>query len=114
MKLKLEKNLKIISEMILYFKNLGNKNVHLDFAYDETKSSFSISGDVSNISTEKLNELNNILNSPRQKEVEECYWQLGGESELNCELSLIGAMIDSAQIEYKDGILKVKMLRKEI
>ena len=43
MKLKLEKNLKIISEMILYFKNLGNKNVHLDFAYDETKSSFSIS-----------------------------------------------------------------------
>ena len=66
------------------------------------------------IIVQKLNELNNILNSPRQKEVEECYWQLGGESELNCELSLIGAMIDSAEVEYKDGILKVKMLRKEI
>ena len=57
MKLKLEKNLKIINEMVTYFKKLGNKDIHIDFTSDETKSLFLISGDVTNISNEKLNDI---------------------------------------------------------
>lgn len=113
MKLKLEKNLKIINEMVTYFKKLGNKDIHIDFTSDETKSLFLISGDVTNISNEKLNDLSNILNKPRQPEVEECYWQLNGESEIECEVTLIGVMIDSAKVEYNNGILTVELLRKE-
>lgn len=113
MKLKLEKNLKIINEMVTYFKKLGNKNIHLDFTSDETKSYFLISGDIANISTEQLNNLSDILNRPRQPEVEECYWQLNGQSEIECEFTLIGAMIDSAKVDYTNGILTVELLRKE-
>ena len=113
MKLKLEKNLKIINEMVTYFKKLGNKNIHLDFNSDETKSHFLISGDVANISTEKLNQLNTILNRPRHQEVEECYGQLGGESEVECELTLIGVMVDSAKVEYNGKILTVELIREE-
>ena len=61
----------------------------------------------------KLNQLNTILNRPRQQEVEECYWQLGGESEVECELTLIGVMVDSAKVEYNGKILTVELIREE-
>lgn len=113
MRLSLEKNLKIINEIVTYFKKLGNQKIHIDFDSDNDKSSFIISGNIPNITNENLLELDKKLNSPRQPEVEEYYWQLSGESQLDCELTLIGMMIDTAKVEYTDGILTVELTRNE-
>lgn len=55
----------------------------------------------------------NILNTPRQYEVENYYWNLGGECEFDSELTLVGMMINSAKISYKDGNLKISIIREE-
>jgi len=43
--------------------------------------------------------------------MEEYYWQLAGESDCDDELTLVGAMIDEAKIEMKDGNLTMKLIR---
>lgn len=51
------------------------------------------------------------LNIPRQHEIEGYYWQLAGENECENELCLVGAMTDSAEVNYSDGMLTVKLTR---
>ncbi|ATD54135.1 hypothetical protein [Clostridium chauvoei] len=113
MKFKLEKNLRIVSELITYFHKLGTDDVHLDIKNEENNSYFYISGKVLNLSKNELDNLNSILNTKRQHEVEHYYWNLGGESELDCELSLVGMMVDNVAITYENNILSLKILRKE-
>lgn len=113
MNFNLEKNLKIINEIVTYFKRLGNTNIHIDFNSTATSSLFCISGDIKGISDDKLIELDKLLNTPRQQEVEEYYWQLNGQSSIDCELTLVGMMIDSGTINYNNGILTIKLTRNE-
>lgn len=113
MKFKIEKNIKIINELIAYFYKLGTVDVHIDLSSDNENSYFNIYGQVDSISKDELESLANILNTPRQYEVENYYWNLGGECEFDCELTLVGMMINSAKVSYKDSILKISIIRKE-
>lgn len=61
---------------------------------------------------EDINHLRALLNCQRQNEVEEYYWQLAGETDEDDELTLIGAMIDSATVEKRDGNLYLELIRK--
>lgn len=56
--------------------------------------------------------LSEILNGQRQAEIEEYYWQLAGETDEGDELTLIGAMIDSAKVEKREGNLYVTLTRR--
>jgi len=60
-----------------------------------------------------VEQLKQCLNVQRQHEVEEYYWQLVGECDSDSELTVIGAMIDSAEIELKDGNLHLKIVREK-
>ncbi len=51
------------------------------------------------------------FNIQRQREVEEYYWQLVGESDSDSELTIIGVMIDSATIELKDHNMYIELVR---
>ena len=113
MKFKLEKKLKIINELITLFHKLGTDDVHVDLKTNDYKSEFLISGLVKNISNEEISRLKKILNTPRQHEVEQYYWNLNGSTELNCELMLVGMMIDIADINYDDQILSLHLIREE-
>lgn len=113
MKFKVEKNIKIINELIAYFYKLGTIDVHIDLSSDDENSYFNIYGQVDNISKYELESLASILNTPRQYEVENYYWNLGGECEFDSELTLVGMMINSAKVSYKDNILKISIIREE-
>lgn len=112
MKFKLEKTLRIVSELITYFHKIGTDDVHLDIKRLDDESQFTISGKIENLSSNELEYLDTVLNTQRQHEIEQYYWHLGGESELDCELTLIGMMIDTADINYEDNILTLKIFRK--
>ncbi|WP_069998032.1 hypothetical protein [Cellulosilyticum sp. I15G10I2] len=58
-----------------------------------------------------INQLRETLNIQRQWEIEEYYWQLTGETDYDEELTLVGAMIDEATVEKKDGNLYMKLIR---
>lgn len=113
MKFKLEKKLKIVNELITCFHKLGNTDIHLDLSCDSNNTYFTISGEIFNLTNNDIDSLNKILNTPRQHEVEQYYWNLNGESELDCELSLVGMMVDKADISYLDNILTIKIMRSE-
>lgn len=111
MKFKLEKNLRILNELITYFHKLGTDNVHIDIEQDGSNSYFVISGEVKNLKERELKKLDSILNSPRQHEVEQYYWHLGGECEFDCELTLVGMMVDGVEIKYENDMLTLKINR---
>ena len=58
-------------------------------------------------------DLNESLTVQRQHEMEEYYWQLVGESDCDSELTLIGAMVDDAIVNLKDGNLYIEIVRKK-
>ena len=63
------------------------------------------------ISEEQQNDLIKRLNAPRQRDVENDYWELIGESEDFCELTLVGMSCDEAHIDYKNGRITFTLLR---
>lgn len=113
MKFKIEKNIKIINELITYFYKLGCSDVHIDLSTDDGNSYFTILGEIESISPDELDSLVTILNTPRQHEIEHYYWNLGGECEFDSELSLVGMMINKAKVSYKEKILKIRLTRLE-
>ncbi|BCJ94667.1 hypothetical protein acsn021_22360 [Anaerocolumna cellulosilytica] len=53
------------------------------------------------------------LNTQRQSEVEGYYWQLVGEDDSSNELHLVGAMIDTAEVDMKQNDLHIFLVRKK-
>lgn len=53
------------------------------------------------------------LNTQRQCEVEGYYWQLVGDDEPSEELHLVGAMVDTAEVEMKENDLHIHITRSE-
>jgi hypothetical protein len=113
MKFKFEKNLKIINELITYLHKLESNDIHVTISTEENSSSFLVWGKVRNINDVELYNLKNTLNTKRQHEVEEYYWNLGGECELDGELSLVGMMVDRVDIDYNNNILTLKIYRND-
>lgn len=58
-------------------------------------------------------ELTEFFNVQRQHEFEEYYWQLVGECDQDSELTIIGAMIDEAIVEIRDGNLYMELIRRK-
>jgi len=58
-----------------------------------------------------IDHLRLTLNRQRQTEIEEYYWQLTGETDSDDEITLVGAMIDTATIEKRDGNLYIQLIR---
>ena len=113
MKYNFEKNLRIINELMTYLHKLGSKDIHVNLQRNESTTCFIIWGKINNIDHDELNSLKNILNTKRQHEIEEYYWHLGGECEEDGELSLVGMMIDTADISYENNILTLKIYRND-
>ncbi|MGL5575780.1 MAG: hypothetical protein ACRDCW_09585 [Sarcina sp.] len=111
MKFTVEKNIRILDELVTYYNKIGNTDVHIDMKEDDDKHYLSISGEVKNLSEDELLNLKVLLSTPRQHEIEEYYWQLGGEISFDCELTLVGMMIDEATISYRDNILSINLMR---
>ena len=95
--------------------NFGTTDVHIDliFLFLTIFLYFNIYGKIDNISKDELESLIDILNTPRQREVENYYWNLGGECEFDTELTLVGMMINSAKVTYIDNVLTISIIREE-
>lgn len=113
MKNHFERNLKIVNELMTYLYKLGAQDINVTLRRDDSSTSFIVYGKTNNLDNTELDSLTATLNTPRQHEVEESYWYLGGECESDGELSLVGMMIDKAEISYSNNILTLKIYRTE-
>lgn len=113
MKFKFEKNLRILNEIMTYLHRLGGHDINVTLHTENNSSSLLVWSKIKEIDDIEIYNLKTILNTNRQHEVEEYYWNLGGECELDGELSLVGMMIDKAEINYNDNILSIKIYRSD-
>lgn len=105
-----QKSIKLVSELTAFFFKAGAKEMDINIKDEEKEVVISIKAKIKDLTQDKLNILND-LNTPRQSQVEEYYWELAGENDQYQELTLVGMMIDQAEINYEDDILEVAVYR---
>jgi hypothetical protein len=113
MRHEIKKISRIIDEIVTFFLKKGSDEITTTIKRLEGETRITIV--VSNTSLDEvfIQQLNTIMNSQRQHEVEEYYWQLAGEVDNDTELTLVGVMVDEAQIEVVDGKLQILLIRKD-
>ncbi|WP_024614392.1 hypothetical protein [Clostridium sp. Ade.TY] len=113
MKFKVEKKLKIINEIMSFCYHFNTTDINVNVKTIGNTSVILIKSKIDNLSNETLSNLEQTLNIPRQHEVEQYYWHLGGDSEFDSELSLVGMMVDKSKVSYENNILTIEVERVE-
>jgi hypothetical protein len=98
-----QRNIKIVSEIMNYLLKIGCKDVHLDYSIKENTISFSFLCIIENLDKGFIDNMESLLSIPRRHDIEEYYWELTGDDDLDSELSLVGMMIDDVRISYKNN-----------
>lgn len=113
MSINTKKASKILCELISYFSSEGFVDFKIDLSLRDEISNINIDAYGNTLSEDKLRTLDKVLNLPRQPELEQQFWELGAQSNLDNEneLSLIGMMTDKIYITSKSNNLTVKVVR---
>lgn len=113
MRYKRDKLIKIMNELVNFCLHINMKDLKIQFSCHEDKGEISIEGYCENPPMERLEDLEYILNSPRQEELEEYYWSLVGDRYGHQELEMVGVLVDGGSISYEDSILKISITRNQ-
>lgn len=106
------KLIKIMSELTNYFFKFDTNNISIEIDQKDDISEMIIKGSPKDYDLEELEFIKERLNRPRRKELEEYYWNLVGNGDSSQRLNLVSNLVDSSDIEYKDGVLEIKLIRK--
>lgn len=111
MTMEMQKISRIISELNTRFldKNPSKLNISVDNLFDRYQISFEVY-DIS-YSDEEIDAMKRILNEPRQPSAANYYWGLRSDCVDESELTLLGMMIDKAEIYMQDSCLYVFLHR---
>lgn len=114
MKHEIKKISKIVDELMTFC--FQNEATDMTIAVKERADYFKIKMIVDNIafSDERVVHLEEYLNGGRQLEIEEYYWELAGECDLDTELCLVGMMVDKAEVSHTDNSLSIILYRNKV
>jgi len=107
----LEIALKISSDLMTYCHHHGATDYETKISEGEESIIYVIQAYPVSITDEQLADLTKKMTAPRQREIENDYWELIGESEDYSELMLVGMSCDEARIEYDKCKLTFTLLR---
>lgn len=113
MSYKREKLMKIMNEIVNFCMKINMKDFTVDYSSHGTITKMSVEGYCENPPIEKLKRLEQILNRPRQEELEELYWSLMGDPHEKDDLEMIGVMVDRGKVEWEDNIVKISIYREK-
>ncbi|HZK32947.1 MAG TPA: hypothetical protein VFC60_00475 [Tissierellaceae bacterium] len=113
MKYKREKLIKIMNELVNFCLHINMSELIINFKSDKDWGEVSVEGYCANPPMDRLENLEYILNSPRQPELEGYYWNLLGDGHGRQELEMVGTLVDSGSISYEDNILKISVKRDQ-
>lgn len=111
MRASIKKITKIIDELSTYI--LLKKGVNLSIKIEEDEKNYKIKffAEKMHLSKSDITEIRESLGTPRQRDMEEYYWQLGGLNQPEGELELVGMMTDDFNISYDEGKLTLELIR---
>jgi hypothetical protein len=99
------------SDLLSYCHLQGATEYHLDIKLNSNLATFIIKASPVKIPDEDMEMLRKNLSAPRMKEMEQDYWELIGNSEEKCEMTLIGMMCDEAEMRLVDDELEITLVR---
>ncbi|TCT12978.1 hypothetical protein EDC18_11052 [Natranaerovirga pectinivora] len=104
---------KIINELATFLLMIGATDLTINVKNSEEEFIITINSDYRNGEEKNVQKLIRGITSPKQEEIEEYYWELAGESDVEGELNLIGIMIDKAEVDVTQDQLKITLYRKK-
>lgn len=103
----------IVSELMNFFFSIGATN--LSFQVQETDTQFEIrlSTDYLPEKSDRIQDFLRGIQAPRQIAMEEYYWELLGASDIDTEISIVGMMVESGDIQYDENSISVTLFREK-
>jgi hypothetical protein len=112
----LEKCMRVINELVAFCYNEGGADdFDISITHNPEQEAWEIllTCPMPPPEQEVLDQFQEQLNTPRQHEIENDYWELCGEAEMSGELTLAGMMIDEAEVDYRIGVLSIHAKRRD-
>jgi hypothetical protein len=106
-----QRNIKIVDELMSFCYKNSCVNIKINVLTDLDITTIILSADIPKINPKDIEYIKDSLNTPRYHEMEEYYWSLTGDDDDNTELSLVGMMVDAAEIKYNDPVLEIVLKR---
>ncbi len=106
------KAIKLASELLGYCFGVGIHHMQMDIDSREDQLTVTVSGTTTKDIQNQIEDLRVQLNTPKETQVEEYYWELMGETVHADELTLVGMIIDKAEVNYHDKHLEIRILKK--
>lgn len=102
---------KIIDELINYFFSMGATDINLNLKEDPDAYRITFDCNYSCKDSSKLEKLDKYLHCEKQEEMEEYFWELTGDCDVDTELTLVGMMTDEASVQCVDDKLRIMLVR---
>lgn len=93
---------RIIDELVNYFLNLGCIEIDINIKDYDRYYEISFMLNRKFITDYELCKLKKLLSIGKQEEMEEYYWSLAGDCDVDTELTIVGIMSDRVIIEEVD------------
>ncbi|ERJ13472.1 hypothetical protein [Haloplasma contractile] len=103
--------LKIVDELLNYFFLMGATNLNVNVKEEKEQYVIFFEGNYKKKHKKKIDRLVRCLEFAKQEDMEEYFWELAGDCDLDSELSLVGMMTDDIEIDIGDEIIKMKLIR---
>lgn len=102
---------KIVDELITYFFSMGATDININLKEEKECYKISLKCNYSCTDQGKIDKLIKYLKCEKQEEMEEYFWELTGDCDVDTELTLVGMMTDEAKVSCGDHQIEVNLIR---
>ena len=104
---------KIIDEMTLFFFSMGAKDISTSIRIEDNETLITLDSDFAGDQKKNIEKLVKCMKIPKQEGMEEYYWSLTGECNIDTELSVVGMMTDKIEMEIKGNHIHMVLHREK-
>lgn len=102
---------KIVDELMTYFFSMGATDICINLQETDEYYKIHFKCNYSGNNEEKIEKMVKYLKCDKQEEMEEYYWELAGDSDVDTELTLVGMMTDEAEINIGEDTIELTLYR---
>ncbi len=102
---------KIVDELFTFFLNIGAKNITINYQDQDLYHAINLDCDRPKGKEKELAKLKKYLKCEKSEEMEEFFWELAGESDVDTEITIVGMMCDEKKLSITDDRIEIKLKR---
>lgn len=102
---------KIVDELVTYFFTMGATDMNINLKEKKDYYKIFLKSNYTTKDKAKIEKLIKYLKCDKQEEMEEYYWELTGDCDVDTELTLVGMMTDKAEINIEEDTIEVVLYR---